>query len=100
MTEDDILIATITFQESRIIKFSNIKILKEIGSSNYFYVSSENIRFFQQIDPSWTKDKVINTMQLYPFEFTSFENKTYYISIKYTIENCSEWEILIFVQNM
>ena len=55
-------------------------------------MSSDNIRFFDQIDSSYSNDSTIKQTLLFGNEYAFLENSTYHYAFKIEIRNCTEWQ--------
>lgn len=69
-----------------------MKVYGEIGDQEYLYISSDNIRFFDQINYNNSNDSTIKQMLLSGSEYAFLENQTYYYAVKLQIQNCTEWQ--------
>jgi hypothetical protein len=76
------------FQEDTIFesKLTNFTIYGEIGERNSIIINSEEIRFFDQINPEFS-DK-----DIFKYEHFELKNLSYSLKLDYLIENCSKWE--------
>lgn len=73
-------------------KMKNVTIYGQIGEESFINLTSTDIKFFDQIEPTLNHLEIRNKTNLMDYEQLEMENLLYFLKIEYIIENCSKWE--------
>ena len=72
-------------QYAEIPLFQKIKIVEEFGTKGYLYITSDQTKFFDQLDYYTLNNNKIKNGFLFNVEYVNFQDKTY--SLKFEFEN-------------
>ena len=88
------------FQYAEIPLFQKIKIVEEFGTKGYLYITSDQTKFFDQLDYYTLNNNKIKNGFLFNVEYVNFQDKTYSLKFEFEILNCTKWQYKGILYNM
>ena len=87
-------------QYAEIPFFQKIKIVMEVGTKGYLNFTSDQTKFFDQLDPYTLNSNKIKNGFLFNVEYVNFQEKIYSLLFEFQITNCTVWQYKELRYNM
>ncbi len=81
------------YKDTGISSFKNLKIFEKIGISSYFSITTNQITFFDQLNPLIKLGENLSDDFLFASENINFQDKKYSLKIKFEVLDCSMWQL-------
>ena len=80
--------------------FKSLLIYEEFGIQDKLYITSDSLKFFDQLDPVFFDDNKLPNSFLFKSEYANLKETTYFIAFKFEIQNCTIWQYKEILYNV